>query len=61
MSIFNVGTNLDQTGSKYLMEINLDIKIEIAIFEIWNVSHFNKSWEFLILGPICAEQVANIS
>ena len=34
MSIFNVGTNLDQTGSKYLMEINLDIKIEIAIFEI---------------------------
>ena len=52
MSIFNVGTNLDQTGGKYLMETNFDIKIEIAIFEIWNVPNFNKSLAFLVLGPI---------
>ena len=61
MSIFNVGTNLDQTGGKYLMETNFDIKIEIAIFEIWNVPNFNKSLAFLVLGPIWAEQVTNIS
>ena len=37
MSIFNFGTNLGLTGSKYFVKIIFDIKIEISIFEISNV------------------------
>ena len=45
---FYFGSNLDQRGGKYLTKIIFDIKIEIGIFEIPNVSNFNKSRAFLI-------------
>ena len=42
MSTFHFGTNLDQTGVKYLIKIIFDIKIEIGIFEILHVTDFDK-------------------
>ena len=39
-------------GVNYLIKIIFDIKIEIGIFQISNVSNLNKFWAFLILGPI---------
>ena len=36
------------------------MKMEIGIFEISNVSYFNKFWTVLILGLIWAEQVVII-
>ena len=42
MSTFNFGTNLSLTGAKYLIKIIFVIKTEIDIFEISNVSSFNK-------------------
>ena len=42
MSTFNFGTNLSLTGGKYLIKIIFVIKTEIDIFEISNVSNFNK-------------------
>ena len=41
MSTFSFGTNFGQTGGKYLIKIIRDIKIKIALFEIWNVPNFN--------------------
>ena len=54
LSIFHFGTNLGLAIGKYVMKIIFDIKIEIMIFEISKVPNFNKSWVFLILGPIWA-------
>ena len=42
MSIFNFGTNLSQTGGKYLIKFIFDIKIKVGIFEILKVPNFNK-------------------
>ena len=41
MSTFNFGSNFG-TGSKYLIKIIFDIKIEIGIPEILGVPNFNK-------------------
>ena len=35
-------TNVDVTGAKYFIKIVFEVKIEIDIFEISNVSNFNK-------------------
>ena len=48
------GTNLDLTGGKYMMKIIFDIKIEVGIFDISNVSNFKTFWALLILGKIWA-------
>ena len=37
------------------------MKIEIGVFEMSNMSNFNKLQTFLILGPIWAWQVVNVS
>ena len=47
-------------GGKYLIKIIFVIKIEIGVFEISNVSHFNKFLALLILGPSWAEQVVSV-
>ena len=45
---FKFWANLDLTGSKYLINIIFDIKIEIGIFEISNVPNFDIFSVFLI-------------
>ena len=42
MSIFNFGIDLGLTVSKYLKKNIFDIKIEINIFKISNMSNFIK-------------------
>ena len=60
LSTFNFRTTSDRTGGKYLMKIIFDIKIEIGLFEIWNVLNFNKFWVLLLSRLIWAEQVVNV-
>ena len=52
---------MGQRGGKYLTKMIFDIKIETTIFKISNVPNFNKFRVLLILGPIWAEQVVNVS
>ena len=42
ITIFVTNTNLGLRGGKYLIKIIFDIKIEIGIFEISNVTNFNE-------------------
>ena len=42
LSIFNLGTTLGLTSSKYFLEIIFDIKMEIGILEILDVLDFDK-------------------
>ena len=60
LGTFNFGTNLGLKGRKCLIKIVFDIKVEIGILEISNVSNFSKFWALLILGPTWAKQVVSI-
>ena len=51
---FNLAVNLPLAAGKYFIKIMFDIEIKIGIFEILNVSNFNKFWAFIILGLIWA-------
>ena len=54
LKIINLAVNLPLAAGKYFIKIMFDIEIEIGIFEILNVSNFNKFWAFIILGLIWA-------